>query len=266
MRSFFPGSSVDGFRPEHTQPHAGFNPETARRFYAALGRLGRRCEVKVEGLEHVPPGRALIVANHSFGWDVAFFMAAVHNELGRTVWALGEHLWWKVPGLRRLASAVGTVDGTPENVDRLLAEDELVLVMPGGLREALKPRELRYRLLWGNRQGFVRAAIANQAPLVPLAAVGGDELFSLLGDAYRRGERWLHRRGIPIPLPSRILPIPHFVPWRFVLGEPIPPRFPAERANDPVVLRQLRHEVEGALHELLERELARRAGIHLPLG
>jgi hypothetical protein len=33
---------------------------------------------------------------------------------------------------------------------------------------------------------------------------------------------------------------------------------------DPATLRQLRHEVEGALHELLEIELARRAGIDLP--
>jgi 1-acyl-sn-glycerol-3-phosphate acyltransferase len=123
---------------------------------------------------------------------------------------------------------------------------------------------LRYRLLWGKRHGFVRAAIANQAPMLPLAAVGGDELFSLLGDAYERGERWLHRTGIPIPLPSRILPIPHFVPWRFVLGEPIAPRFLAEQAQDPTALHALRHEVEGALHELLDVELARRAGIDLP--
>jgi hypothetical protein len=60
------------------------------------------------------------------------------------------------------------------------------------------------------------------------------------------------------------LPIPHFVPWRFVLGAPIAPRFPAERAQDPTALHALRHEVEGALHQLLDAELARRAGIDLP--
>ena len=71
------------------------------------------------------------------------------------------------------------------------------------------------------------------------------------------------RRCIPVPLPSRILPLPHFVPWRFVLGEPIPPRFPSDQADNPAAQHQLRHEVEGALHELLETELARRAGIDL---
>jgi len=52
-----------------------------------------------------------------------------------------------------------------------LSHDQLVLVMPGGVREALKPRELRYRLLWGHRYGFVRAALRNQTPIVPVASV-----------------------------------------------------------------------------------------------
>ena len=50
--------------------------------------------------------------------------------------------------------------------------------------EALKPRELRYRLLWGHRYGFIRAAIRNRTPISPLAAIGSDELFDFVGDAY----------------------------------------------------------------------------------
>lgn len=175
--------------------------------FIARSVAARRLDVQVDGLEHLPRGRALLVANHSFGWDVVF---AIHNQLGRPVWALGEHLWWKLPYLRQPAAAVGTVDGTRENLDRLLERDALVLVQSGGLREALKPRELRYRLLCGKRHGFVRAAIANQAPLLPLAAVGGDQLFSLLGNAYERAQRWLQRRGLPVPLPSRIFADPAF--------------------------------------------------------
>jgi 1-acyl-sn-glycerol-3-phosphate acyltransferase len=172
-------------------------------------------------------------------------------------------LWWKVPFLRRLASAVGTVDGTRENADSLLSRDQLVLVLPGGLREAVKPRELRYQLLWGHRYGFVRTAMRCQAPIVPLASVGTDELFDFVGNPYRRGARWLGRRDIPVPLPSRILPIPHRVQMRFLFGEPITPRVTPEAADNFELVRALRREVEGALHELLELELARRAGIDL---
>jgi 1-acyl-sn-glycerol-3-phosphate acyltransferase len=255
--------TIDGFVSGDREAFVAYSPSTARRFYEAMDWASRRLHVDVEGIERIPAGRALLVANHAFGWDVAFAMSAIWRDLGRPVWVLGEHAWWKVPFLRRLASEVGTVDGTAENADRLLSHDEIVLVLPGGLREAVKPRELRYRLLWGHRHGFVRAAIRNGAPLVPLASIGADDLFDFVGNAHLRGRRWLGREDVPIPLPAHLLPIPHFVPFRFVIGEPIAPPADPERANDEVTVRRLRHEVAGALHELLENELARRAGITL---
>lgn len=237
-----------------------FSPNVAQGFYDVVSRLGKMAHVQVQGVENIPSGRAMIIANHTFGWDVMLPMAAVWQTLHRPVWALGEHAWWKVPFLRRVAAAVGTVDGTPENADRLLAHDELVVVLPGGLREAVKPRELRYRLLWGHRYGFVRAAIRNRAPIVPLACIGADDFFDFVGDAYGRGQRWLRRTGIPVPLPARLVPIPHRAQLRFVFGEPIAPPS-VEQADDPAAVRRLRHEVEGAIHELIETELAHRAGV-----
>jgi 1-acyl-sn-glycerol-3-phosphate acyltransferase len=255
--------AIDGFLPAHRDAFVAFAPQVAARFFDSASWVSRRLRVEIRGVGNVPPGRAILVANHAFGWDVVFPMAAVWRDLGRHVWALGEHAWWRFPFVRRFAAAVGTVDGTPENADRLLAREELAIVLPGGLREALKPRELRYRLLWGHRYGFVRAAIRNQAPIVPLASIGADDLFDLVGNAFKRGERLLRRSGVPIPLPARILPIPHLVRLCFVFGEPIPPRARPEEANDPAVLRRVRHEVEGALHELIENELARRSGIDI---
>jgi 1-acyl-sn-glycerol-3-phosphate acyltransferase len=255
--------NLDGFQPTHREAFSAFEPETARRFHALVHAVARVARAHVSGLEKLPRGRALIVANHTFGWDVMVPMAKVYCETQRPVWALGEHAWWKVPFVRRLAAAVGNVDGTPENADKLLSREELVLVLPGGLREAVKPHELRYRLLWGRRFGFVRCAIRNRAPIVPLACVGGDDVFEFVGDAYARGRRWLGRRGIPIPFPTRVLPIPHRVRITFAFGDPIETNARPEDADDPAVLTRVRHEVEGALHELIEIELARRAGIDL---
>jgi 1-acyl-sn-glycerol-3-phosphate acyltransferase len=177
------------------------------------------------------------------------------------VFALGEHAWWHFPFLRRAVAAVGTVDGTRANVDRLLSTDNLVVVLPGGLRESMKPHELRYRLLWGHRYGFVKAALRHQAPIIPLAAIGGDDVFDLVGNAFRRGERILRRTGFPIPLPAHLLPIPHLVRLRFVFGDPITPPGPPESENDHAMVVRYRHEVEGALHELIETELAKRCGV-----
>jgi 1-acyl-sn-glycerol-3-phosphate acyltransferase len=233
----------------------------ADRMFGFVEWLARRLRVEVQGLDRLPKGRAILVANHAFGWDIIFAASAIRARTGRPVFILGEHVWWKVPLARRIAAALGTVDGTPQNADGLLSHDQLVLVLPGGLREALKPRELRYRLLWGHRYGFVRAALRNHAPLVPLASIGADELFDLVGNAFDRGRRWLRGAGIPIPLTARILPVPHLVRMRFVLGEPIPPPELAEGADEEVVLRRARREVEGALHEIFERELAGRVGM-----
>jgi 1-acyl-sn-glycerol-3-phosphate acyltransferase len=250
--------TIDRFQPRHKQAFEGFSPDAAERIYGALDWIARRFHVEVVGLENVPCGRALLVANHAFGWDVAFPMGAIWKATHRPVWALGEHAWWAFPFVRRVAAAVGTVDGTQDNCARLLEAEHLVLVLPGGLREAVKPHELRYRLMWGSRYGFVQAAIRHRAPLVPLAAIGADEVFDFIGDAFARGRRWTHH-DVPIPLPRRLLPIPHRVHLRYVLGPPVVPAGPPEAANDIEVLRRTRREIEGALHEIFEQELAVRA-------
>jgi 1-acyl-sn-glycerol-3-phosphate acyltransferase len=255
------GMTLDGFRPADKDALATLSSPEAERLFAIVDWASHKLRIAVDGIDRLPPGRALLVANHAFGWDILFAMSAIRQKTGRPVWALGEHAWWKVPVLRRIASAMGTVDGTQENADRLLSRDELVLVMPGGLREALKPKELRYRLLWGHRYGFVRAAVRNHAPIVPIASIGADELFDLVGNAFTRGSRWLRRTGIPIPLTSRLIPIPHLVHMKFVVGDPIPVPDRFEGASEDVLVRRLRREVEGALHELFEHELAGRAGI-----
>jgi 1-acyl-sn-glycerol-3-phosphate acyltransferase len=249
--------ALDGFVPCQKDAFAGFSASAADHAARVVDRMARRLRVEVDGLAELPRGRALLVANHAFGfWDIALAVAHIRQRTGRNVWALGEHLWWKVPLVRRFASAVGIVDGTPENADALLAADQLVLVLPGGLREALKPHELRYRLLWGHRYGFVRAAMRSRAPLVPLACVGGDDIFDLGGDAFARGRRW--HLPIPLPLPAHLYALPRRARMRFVIGEPVDV---ASRGapDDEHAVRSLRREIEGALHELLERELSRRA-------
>jgi len=250
--------AIDGFELSQADGTRPLPARIANGYGRVIRALARHLHVELRGVERLPVGRALLVANHAFGWDVAFPMNAITRATGRQVWALGEHLWWKIPGLRRLAASVGVVDGRRDVAERLLRADQLVVVLPGGLREAVKPRELRYRLLWGKRYGFVELAARTGSPLVPLACLGADELFDFVGDAYARGRRWLRTDGIPIPLPSRLLPIPHRVALRYVVGDPI--AVDGIDANDPKSLRVLRRTVEGALHELIEEELVQRAG------
>jgi 1-acyl-sn-glycerol-3-phosphate acyltransferase len=248
--------TLDGFAPGEKDAFVGYSEPLTQRFFSAVDALGRKLGVEAQNLERIPAGAAILVANHAFGfWDLGFAIARIRAATGRTVWSLGEHAWWRVPLVRKLASAIGIVDGTRENVDALLAAGELVLVLPGGLRESLKPRELRYRMLWGHRYGFVKAAMKSGAPLIPLACIGGDDLFDLVGNAFARGRRL--RLPIPLPRPAHPLTPLHRARLRFVIGEPIPMN---GHRDDEAGARRLRREVEGALHEMLEAELARRAG------
>jgi hypothetical protein len=89
------------------------------------------------------------------------------------------------------------------------------------------------------------------------------ELFDLVGDPFERGWRW--RVGLPIPRVARLLPIPRRRHLTFIIGE----RINVENrgsADDPQTLRSLRREVEGAIHELIEQELARRVGFDYGTG
>ena len=102
------------------------------------------------------------------------------------------------------------------------------------------------------------ARLRHRAPLVPVASLGADDLFNLVGNAFARA-RWLHL-PFPLPRPSHLLPVPHFRRLRFVIGEAIPVIDPAEGDDDDHLVRRLRREVEGAIHEIFEDELTRRAG------
>ena len=106
--------------------------------------------------------------------------------------------------------------------------------------------------------GFLRVAARAQAPILPVASIGADDVFHLVGDAFDRGRRWF---GVPVPIPrpSFGIPWPHLAALKYVFGEPIPP--PPADADD-ATLHRVRREVGGAIHELIDAELARRAFAH----
>ena len=88
---------IEGFRPEGHEAFVAFTLDIANRFYDVVSWFSKHLRVEVKGMDHLPAGRALLVANHTFGWDSILPMAAVWRQLERPVWVLGEHAWWKVP-------------------------------------------------------------------------------------------------------------------------------------------------------------------------
>src|SRR4051812_23562727 len=79
-----------GTRRCRSSPRAdAMNPNlqsSVERWAHVLDQLAKRLRVEVVGLERLPRGRALIVANHAFGfWDLALAVARIRVATGRPV-------------------------------------------------------------------------------------------------------------------------------------------------------------------------------------
>ena len=150
-----------------------------RTLYDFFYNLWFRCEV--EGIEHVPAaGGALLVSNHSGAVppDAPMIAKAIKEEhpSPRPLHLTVEHFFKGYPGLGMLVSKIGGVPAHPANVQRLLHdEQQLVLVFPEGRKGTEKLYKERYRLRRFGRGGFVEAAMRARAPIVPIAVVGAEE-------------------------------------------------------------------------------------------
>src|SRR3954447_1953014 len=136
---------------------------------------------EVEGVENVPSrGGALLVSNHSGALppDAAMIAKAIKEEhphprpLNITV----EHFFKGYPGFSMLIPKIGCVAAHPANVQRLLHdEQQLVLVFPEGRKGTEKLYKDRYRLRRLGRGGLVEAAMRARVPIVPVCVVGAEE-------------------------------------------------------------------------------------------
>jgi 1-acyl-sn-glycerol-3-phosphate acyltransferase len=138
-----------------------------------------RCEV--EGVENVPStGGALLVSNHSGALppDAPMIAKAIKEEHAhpRALNITVEHFFKGYPGFSMLIPKIGCVAAHPANVQRLLYdEQQLVLVFPEGRKGTEKLYKDRYRLRRFGRGGFVEAAMRARVPIVPVCVVGAEE-------------------------------------------------------------------------------------------
>jgi 1-acyl-sn-glycerol-3-phosphate acyltransferase len=232
-------------------------PEWIDRLVGLLGPLSRVIQPKLYGAERLPTDGALLVGNHSiYGLlDLPFMMAELWKERRIAIRGLGEHAHYAVPVWRDLLTVGGMVHGTRENVRALMRERQTILVFPGGAREVNKRRGQQYQLLWRERIGFARLAIEHSYPVVPVAAVGGDEMLDVIIDqdtpVYGEFARLYQKvMGFPTPPIVRgvgLTPIPRPERLYFWFDEPIDTARFGGRYDDTAAAQALRDEVKQAI-------------------
>ena len=137
---------------------------------------------KAHGLRNIPKtGRALIVVNHSFAtYDILLLGDAIYSRTKRYARTLIDKVFFIFPILEDvLISRMGLSKATWENAKKLLNNQEIVVVAPGGMREWRKSHKKRYSIDWDNRYGFARLAIETQTPVILAACPKADNIYKV---------------------------------------------------------------------------------------
>src|SRR6266480_341346 len=151
---------------------------------------------EVRGLGNIPEqGPVLLVGNHSGGNltpDTTVFTLAFCAYFGveRAFYQLAHNLVLSMPGLGFLRK-FGTVAASPENAEEALSSGAALLVYPGGDHEVHRPTWEGHAVDFGGRKGFIRLALEQDVPIVPVVSIGGQEtaLFLSRGEGLARALR-----------------------------------------------------------------------------
>ncbi|MFI1917030.1 lysophospholipid acyltransferase family protein [Nocardia sp. NPDC020380] len=224
------------------------------------------------GMENFPEqGPVLLVGNHSLagGTDAPLLAHEILVQHDRLVRGLAENVLIDVPGLRDVLHRWGIVRGNRHNCTTLLEQGEAVAVFPGGGREAMRGKGQKYKLLWEGRTGFAHMAIAAGAPIVPIAMVGGDDIYDIIFDGDHPVMRPLRAAVTGLGLRASLTPPlirglgPTLVPkperFYYALGTPIDTSPWRDAADPHEAAEELKAVVKKSLEGELEFLLAERA-------
>ena len=172
-------------------PLDAWDPEHIRRTLPLLQAINSAYfRPDVRGLENIPAGEpSLLVGNHSGGLliaDTFVFSEAFYGHFGpdRRFHQLAHDVAAKSP-LLGMIRRYGVVPASHDNARAAFELGAPVLVYPGGDYETFRPSWHGDQIEFGGRRGFVKLALEQNVPIVPVVAVGGQETALFL----TRGER-----------------------------------------------------------------------------
>jgi 1-acyl-sn-glycerol-3-phosphate acyltransferase len=256
-----PGDDLDAWDPEYIR-------QTLPLLRLAFGTYFRG---EVRGLENIPAdGPALLVGNHSGGTMIAdtfVFAQNFYEHFGpdRRFHQLAHSVAARMPGLG-LIRRYGTLVASHENATEAFRRNAPVLVYPGGDYETFRPSTHSDQIEFGGRKGFVRLALEQDVPIVPVVSIGGQEtaLFVTRGEtaAQVTGLAKLARiKVLPVSigppfginvldLPGR-LPLPAKITIQVMPAVDLKERF-GPKPDPEDVYEELTDEMQSTLDELSE--------------
>ena len=186
-----------------------WDPQYIERTLPLLGAtFGNYFRGEVRGLGNIPIGQpSLLVGNHSGGLYIAdtfIFSLAFYEHFGpyRRFHQLAHDMAARMP-MMGLIRRYGTLAASHENAKKAFARRAPVLVYPGGDYETFRPSSHGDQIEFGGRQGFIRLALEEGVPIVPVVSVGGQETALFV----TRGERAAKLIGLDRLARIKVLPV-----------------------------------------------------------
>jgi len=234
-----------------------------------VGRYYFRTEI--EGVENVPAqGPVMLVGNHNstiMTTEVLFSMSAMWDHFGpdRPVRPLAHDIVWADPVGRRLCHKSGMLRAHPESAAAALRAGHVVLVYPGSDFDSCRTFRERHRVKLGGRTGFLRIALRERVPIVPVISVGPHEQLVVLASGRRIAKALDLKRYIR----TEVFPIVWSIPWGITSGlipfVPLPaqttlrfgkplswPELSEADAQSPHALERCYREVESTMQVMLD--------------
>ena len=235
----------------------GFSPEQAKLAAAGVHFLFKHYfRVQTLGVDHVPDGRVLLVANHGgqLPFDGAMTVMSVlcHRATPRLPRAMVERWAADLPFVSTFFARCGQVIGDPDTCRRLLNADECVLVFPEGARGINKMWNKRYHMAEFGL-GFMRLALETGTPVVPVAIVGHEEQSIAVANLPRMA-RLLGMPALPVTLTGVPLPLPA----RYYIEFGPPMHFTGDPNDEDLVVEQKVAQVRSAMQTMIAQGLKRR--------
>jgi len=137
------------------------------------------------GLENISKKQfGLYVSNHTLLGltDGPLYIPRLIDDKEIYLRPLVDRMQKEIPLWRSIVTDYGAVEGSRANCERLMAFKQHILVFPGGTNEICKVKGEEYKLQWQERFGFVKMAIENNYPIIPISSLGGDEIYNIIFD------------------------------------------------------------------------------------
>lgn len=146
-------------------------------FWDGFGMIWHGYEV--DGLENIPDeGPALLVAYHgTLPLDIYYLISKGLLYKKRSIHCVADKFVFKIPGWGRMCKVFCFTPGTVDDCIESLRQGNLLIIAPGGVREALFSSTDRYEIMWGDRMGFAKVVKGANVPVIPLFTENSRDAF-----------------------------------------------------------------------------------------